>query len=637
MHSISIFLPIIAYCLLTLSFARKTDLSEITDSFIKAHLVLFAFIAISTELLGSIQAISFYHLLTLWLLFLTVCSVIAAISRYNRRQEVNLSWLSPLPVFAKVVIGVISFILVTTFATALLYPPNNWDSMTYHMTRVLYWISNNELSFYSTANTRQNYLMPLAEYAIMHLQVLTGFDLYANVVQWICFFALICLGQLTAAELDLSAEQQLISALLIATMPMAILQASSTQNDLVVSSFVMSFGLYLLRIHKNISINNFLFASIALGLALLTKGTAYVYCAAIGVSLAIPVYLKFKADGPHLFKVIGGFTFTIILALTLSGGHFYRNYKLYGHPLSTEGTHYQNTEMSVPIVLANLLRNGALHFGTPSIRINNYIENALKMVLGSQLNNPNTTWSGSPFKIHCSRHEDIAGNFIHTLIALASMVILPTLWWQGHHKRTMWYAIGTMLGTILFCWILKWQPWASRLHTPLFAMASPLLAVAITTGTGIIWRRTGQLIVLCMVLSSMFFVFSNKSRSLVSLNWLNNNRNSLYFVNRPELLQSYEKVVGVIAQAETQEVGLYMNGDDWEYPILAYALQATEDKKTLRFKQVGVNNVSRVIDQDSTLPPYVITTRNLETWQYKAKYFPIYTSEYASVYKKNEN
>jgi hypothetical protein len=40
--------------------------------------------------------------------------------------------------------------------------------------------------------------MPLAEFAIMHVQILTDCDLYANLVQWMNFLVLICLSFLIA-------------------------------------------------------------------------------------------------------------------------------------------------------------------------------------------------------------------------------------------------------------------------------------------------------------------------------------------------------------------------------------------------------------------------------------------------------
>ena len=71
-------------------------------------------------------------------------------------------------------------ILATTLLIALVSPPNNYDSMTYHMARVVNWIQNRSVAHYPTHITRQLYSAPWAEYAIMHLQVLSGGDRFAT-------------------------------------------------------------------------------------------------------------------------------------------------------------------------------------------------------------------------------------------------------------------------------------------------------------------------------------------------------------------------------------------------------------------------------------------------------------------------
>ncbi len=633
MHIALIFVPATAYILLTLIFARRAGFRRITEALVKGHIVIFAFISVSTEILSSIHGISFPALLTTWLLFLLVCFV--AVFRNGKKHGFFLPVLQRVTPLTAIIVGAIAFILATTFAAAILYPPNTWDSMTYHMSRVAHWISNNSVSLYPTAITRQNYQMPLAEFAIMHVQILTGFDLYANLVQWMSFLVLACLGLLVAGELGLSNRQQLISAIVIVTLPMAILQASSTQNDLVVSSFLMSFSLFMLRLRENLSVENLFFASISLGLALLTKGTAYIYCAAIGLSLAVPVLLARVYARPQLLKATAALSLAVIIALLLNAGYFWRNFHSNERPLSTDGQNYFNEDISAATLVSNILRNGALHLGTPSDRINWYQYRALQVVLGSQLNNPKTTWKAVSFGIPYKRHEDLAGNLIHMLVALFCVVLLPITWGQGHHTRAIWYAIGVMIGAVLYCWILKWQPWASRLHTPLFTLAAPLIAITLTLDIGGVWKRIGSVIIACMILFSLPFAYDNLSRSLVSLEWKHNSRMQLYFKNREHLFNDYNSAMNVLGNEYYGEVGLYLGSDDWEYPFWVFAKRAEKNGKKMTFKHVGVNNVSRTIKEDVLLPLYVITTKSIETWEHAPKYASVYISDHVSVFKKS--
>src|SRR4029453_2950809 len=72
---------------------------------------------------------------------------------------------------------------VTAFI-ALAAAPNTWDSMTYHLTRVMHWEQERSLHFYATNIQRQLHLTPGAEYVILHLHLLSGGDRLANLPQW---------------------------------------------------------------------------------------------------------------------------------------------------------------------------------------------------------------------------------------------------------------------------------------------------------------------------------------------------------------------------------------------------------------------------------------------------------------------
>jgi hypothetical protein len=77
----------------------------------------------------------------------------------------------------------------------------------------------------------------------------------------------------------------------------------------------------------------------------------------------------------------------VIGGLVSNAGHHSRNYRLYGHPLST-APGYTNEELSGRIVLANVVRNSALHLDSPFRRVNSYGYRAMKRLLEDELNNP---------------------------------------------------------------------------------------------------------------------------------------------------------------------------------------------------------------------------------------------------------
>ncbi len=124
--------------------------------------------------------------------------------------------------------------------TAFLYVPNNYDSMTYHLARVAHWIQNQSVGYYLTHIARQNQMGPGAEYLILFFQIISGSDRLANAVQFFSYL-LIPIGLyylMRVIRIDRKTIPWII--VLCMTTPMAVLQASSTQNDLVDSLLALS-------------------------------------------------------------------------------------------------------------------------------------------------------------------------------------------------------------------------------------------------------------------------------------------------------------------------------------------------------------------------------------------------------------
>jgi len=630
-----IIIPLATYGILTLTITRTLSFRGITYAVIKSNLIVFVFIALSTEILSFFQAISFKSVLWSWLIFLgaSLLRIALLMGKSDLKKELKLE-LKNVDFLNLALLSIPVLILIGTLLTAVLYPPNNWDSMTYHMPRVSHWIQNNSVSFYPTSIARQNYQMPLAEFAIMHIQILTGSDLYANLVQWVNFLVLICLGYTVAVELGLRRIQCVISAVGIATLPMTILQASSTQNDLVVASFVMAFSLYMVRILKELNLGDVLLSALALGLALLTKGTAYIYCAAIGLSSAIPLLYKCNKNPAELLRVIATISLIIIIAIILNFGHLSRNYNLYRHPLSTESGKYINTEISAIGLTSNLIRNFSMHLGVPYEIINKSIYTAVESVLGVHLNNPKTTFLNTEFDIKYRRHEDRAGNFFHMVLALLGLFLLPILWRRRIDLNIIWYTSGLLSGVILYCTLVQWQPWATRLHTPIFALFTPLMAIFVTTGSYVLWKSTNLLLISLLIFYGLFVTIDNETRSLISLDWYKKERIELYFANRNYLFDSYETIIRMLREAGTNEVALYIHEDAWEYPFWVFSMHQHTNRKNISFHHVGVDNESSTIGKAIELSEYIISNKKFENWIYSNDYKQIYSSDCLTLHRR---
>lgn len=492
---------ILAYIALILIFLHPVE-AGLREAFIKASLVFGVIITVSTELLSLANLVTYPVLLALYIL-LTLTGIVWAGLRRNIIKPAlwrSIRKVCSLSATDQILLLIILLILAFTLVTALVSPPNMIDSLRYHMARVSAWIQNGNVSYYRTSLPRQNYLMPFAEFAILHLQLLSRSDRFANIVQWQSFAATAILATMIVREFGKSRSVQILAALLALSTPMAILQSSSAQNDLVTAALCMCFAFFLLKGLHNKSIETVVFAGISLGLAMLTKPTAYLYCFGLAVFL-IPLSL-FSKNGCGLIRVGRNVAVILAIALILNAGLYLRNYQIFQWPLaSTAPEVYQNEVNSPETVVSNSIRNAALHLALPYHPWNQFVYVCASRLLGSRLNDPATTWDNEHFAVFSSLSESDAGNQAQFFLIVFAVAMLPFV--KTERKASLvCFGGGIILGALLFCAVLKWQPWASRLHLPLFMIACPLVAVVLCA---IPWRPYPGLI--AAVTGLILFVF----------------------------------------------------------------------------------------------------------------------------------
>jgi hypothetical protein len=608
---LAVVLPVLCFLLLWAAFARRGG--GLRATFLAAALTWGVLVA------GLTEGLSLFGLLTRNALAVTWgAAALAAASFALRRapSDVRLAWAWPGWVAGLFAAGVVA-VLAVTLAVALAAPPNTYDSMTYHLARVAHWVQGRGVGFYPTHCPRQLHMPPWAEYAVAHLLLLAGGDRPANLVQWFSTAGAALGVSLLAARLGAGPRGQAFSALFCATLPMGILQASSTQNDAVLAFWLVCLAYHVIELLRRPSWGNALGAGAGLGLALLTKGTAYLFAAPFVAWLGTVWLLRDRAQLRAWAPLaLGG-----LLALALNLPHYGRNWRLYGSPLgpgAEQAGHFQyrNAAVSAATLASNALRNLALHLRLPSREVSRAVERqlvALHGLLGLDANDARTTWASLPFRLtfdserdqqHLARHEDHAANLPHlVLIGLTAAVAL----WGGRARWGRAAGLGgaVLLGFVLFCLLLRWQPWHSRLHLPLFVLCSPLVAVGLgrcrtgaLAGTGVI-----------LLVWAWPFLAENASRPVLGgANVFRLPRPIQYFVNRPDLLGPYVEAAAFLRARGYTEVGWLGDEESWEYPF--WVLLSGARPGRCRLGAVGVNNPSAALARGPFLPHAVVATNH---------------------------
>ena len=525
----------------------------------------FALVMVS-NILSTLTLLSFPFILTYWIVYLLFFAL-----RLFQVKPLQIAWAKP-----DGYVCVLLCIALLTFIAAVLYPPTSWDSMVYHMPKVMQWWQNNSLEHYYTSILRQTGLSPFAELVIFHSFVLSGTDYLANLVQWGAFIGTMCVAAATASLLGADRTGQVLAALFLATLPMGIAQASSTQTDLVVGFWLSCAAARFIIWQNEPTANNAIYFGMAVGLAIQTKGTAYVISLPFVFAFA---FLSIKQYRQLLSKaVLSG-----IIAMMIFMPHVYRNYTTYNSPIT--GSHgtilFPPTVKSfIVTILANLVSNDPLSQLKPKTDI------MYEKFLTVLHINPKDT-SIFPFgpiseRAVFSTHEGSAQNPVHTLLLLWCLSGIGI----GCHtaaNRHRWHVIGAVA---LFCLLFAWNPWITRIQTPLFALAAPLAGIVLEKSG----RRLRNTLCVFLMLYCTFVLFWNHTRPLFPdtgpgawtlLNpprMLNpyrrvipsvweRSRADLYFSDRPELRKRYLNAVDILVNEGATSIGLVIGGDSWEYPL----------------------------------------------------------------------
>ena len=508
--------------------------------------------------------------------------------------------------------------LLTTFVIALISPPNNWDSMTYHMSRVQYWIQNKGIQFFTTNNPRQNAYAPFSEFFILHFQILSGSDLFANLVQWLSLIISLTTVSLICKEFELNQRLQLISAVFICSLPIVLLQASSTQNDIVASTFILLFYYYQIILVKKYSISSIFFAGLSLGLGILTKGTSYILLFAIGITyLTYLVYFKIWDIKNIILRY--GIIFSIGLLINLP--HYLRNLIKYNDFLAL-GTlpSVINELFSFGAMFSNLIRHIAYQLGTNISIINWYIYRIVKILLGNNINDPKTSFLDRDFRPpFFSLSEDAAGNTIHTLVII--IIFFISLAFIKQIKRIQLTSLYiAVISILLYCFLLKWQPWTGKILI-LFVIVTPFVMIALNYIFKIKKLKISFYILLFfMILGTFPYLFYNESRPLFPINdksMLYQDRLLGYFNNKPDSYNQYKDIINKLDKIEISNqdsIALHLGGDSWDYPFLVM-LKKKFNNETPYIFHLKKNEIYK-IENNNLFPKYIIFenrfSKNLE-------------------------
>lgn len=543
------------------------------EAFLAAAVLLGAFVAFTSEGLGLLNSLNQPALTLVWLSALAFsilliwrqAGMIQAGMGYLGRAARLRDWSKT----DRTTLLVLLLFGATLFLVARIAPPNTNDSLSYHMSRVMHWVQNQGLGHYPTTIDRQLWMPPWAEMAVMQLYLFKGDDGLSNLVQWFSMGASLVVVSIIARRLGASVTGQLFAALFCATLPMGILQATSTQTDYTTAFWVVGLAYYTLLAHqRRLSTFEWALLCLVVAMGVMTKGTFYTFALPFLMWLAVSTVRRMGWLVTMKYALLG-----LLLVGSLNAGVWIRNFLTYGFPLGPSEAigHLSNEALNPGILISNLVRNSTLNLGTPYGVVNGPFRDLvekLHQVIGQDPNDPRTTLD--EYRIKRYLHEDRAGNPFHFLLIPLTMLAFS----KPEKERKGWalpwiYTLLVLSTFLIFSAVYKWQSTGSRLLLPFFVAWAPLAGLALgRLRINALANAAG----LILVIAAIQPLLSNPSRALLPFSpefasLLETPRAELLFANTPEVMPAYLSLAADIQETDCSQVGIKIRSSDAEYPL----------------------------------------------------------------------
>ncbi|MEU8180678.1 glycosyltransferase family 39 protein [Micromonospora sp. NPDC049047] len=653
-------LPAAAVLLLTVVTrpGRAAGVAPLRLAVVRAALLSGAYAVLVVEVLGGTHALTRPAFVVAWLLFLVACAA-AAWLRHHRdailaRQPAPTS--RPVPVGAAVsagagpdlpapvaddgrrgpaqvdrvrgglraravdawrtagrgerlLAGTVGGLLLVELLVALLAEPNNFDSQTYHLPKVERWVAQGDLDFWPTAIHRQVTIPPGAEYLLLHLRLLTGGDQLYNLVQWAAGVLCLLVAARITAQLGGGRRAQLITAFVLATTPMVVLQATSTQTDLVCAAWVAGAATLVLDgLRRRTGWGILLGLGAATGLTALTKtsglialgpllvlwGLAQLRLARTARVSASAAHAGPAGEGPtsrpvaQVARVVGGSVLIVLVAAVVVGPFLARVTAEFGHPLGPprlrESIPMERHDL--PSILINALRIGHTAFDTPLAPLRQLGGAAIiggADAIGVDPQDRATTFGRESFPEPAWYPDEdrVAFPVAGALALIGAVVALarPRRIDSGQVGPLRAYAVVVLATVLLHTSMIKWQPWGNRLLLYALVLAVPLAGLWLdallsrrATGTADRRRRsvatgTVAVVLATSALAGVLALSYGFPRRLVGSGSVFTTSDwDTRFLRRPQWADEFRWAATAVHDSGARRIGLVEQNDNWEYP-----------------------------------------------------------------------
>jgi hypothetical protein len=325
------------------------------------------------------------------------------------------------------------------------------------------------------------------------------------------------------------------------TLPIGILESTSTQNDYVVTALLacgVTLGLEAMA-EPQPALGRILAAAAAFGLSGMAKPTGFLFGA--GFAVWFPIGLSRRVALLAWLGRAAGVALVLALVIApfasrylaipegtprtwaLANGTGKAIVKTGGDTWSTVNGSFgvrQTADNLFRHVVSNL-RTGVARIDAIKSRAAQSVATALSLdtyrldtTFGRDITAPGEP-AAEPPGGDLIFQEDNAPNLFHTILILVAVGAIAARWRQPAPAVRRIYWIAWLAGVVVFAAVLRWALWETRYHLPAFALAAPIVATAWPQR----WSRSRGAVALPLLLglsSLPFLMFNLRASSFPS-------------------------------------------------------------------------------------------------------------------------
>lgn len=578
------YVPLAAFLLLFQ--VVRSRLAGLRLAFLAAAAAWAAFAVVISEALGAFHALQRTALASVWL---AACVALAFILFRSRtkpapiRSLARAEWRAMDP-WTRALAGVSVLLAAVLGVTALSTAPNTYDVMAYHMPRVMVWLQDRSLAFFPTHMANMNFMPPGNELIQLNFAILGQDDQLANCVQWFAWIGALAAVSLALKLLGSGRPGQWLGLFLAATLPQGVLVATGAKNDVTLTFWLVAAFAFALAFGRETTRTNAALLALTAALALLTKSLAWFLLPAF----LLAVLLVWRREAwMALFRQIA---VMIALIVLVAGPFWLRSYREYGSITGPRIGHrdmpfgYECEHFTPAGIAANIVRNLAVQFNLGPVGLHQSLDQGFRSAvsaLGQDPDDPQSLWPGTRFRLQPFYWgEGGMSNTAHLLLYVG-LALAAILGWRKPESRlslALWAC--TAVAFLLFSGYLRWQPWHTRLHLPIFLFGT-IPAGWMLGRLPAKWTVAPLLVLFGGV--ALYASTQNTLRPLTGpFSIFDANRTATLFAERRADGPSYEAAVATIANSGCRKVALIGGRSHFYYPALVL-LGGFRGEREIRF------------------------------------------------------